>query len=200
MAFIFGITVSIIYLSLNKSNKSLVKNNTYAGIILFVISLMQLNEFLLWRNPKSYLYNMLIMLTLFIQLSAYYVVLHEEIYSLILYIIISLITLFILFVSKKSFDASSTCNFGCRLNWDVITKFKQKYLPLYFLYGVIYIIMSLMVVYNVFSIEVFISFTVLSLLCYIYDWYKNGFGRFTFGSFWCFMCVALSFVLLKDAF
>ena len=138
--------VSAIYLYFIEKNN---KNNKFFAILVFLIGLMQLLEFFLWKNQSCDYYNHVFSLLILVLITLqpivavnYYIYLHKStLFNNILVVIYSvsytIFTSYILNKLNKVKLCSKPTKKSCRLNWDVFNKLSKhfpKYIGLTFIF------------------------------------------------------------------
>lgn len=203
--FLFGTSCSIYLAYRGICNKS--KDDICNSVILFLVSLMQLIEYFLWKYPTCNIYNQIasisIILVLYLQpviLYYTYKFLNKKkldkksslVHNSIILFFTFLCIYFIIYLSKNK---RSICSFkdpnGCRLVWEpfkILLKNKKiLFLIALFLYFYIYLIIPRNVKVNkIYELLPKVSL-IITLLISIYK--KGKYFYTTFGSMWCFIAV-----------
>ena len=219
ITFAVGLSSCIYLYNMEKNNKS----NKFCAIVIFLIGLMQLLEFFLWKNQscnlKNHIFSLLILVIITSQpivIINYYNYLFKPTLfntpSVIGYsILYTVLSIYILNKLNKFKLCSRPTQKSCRLNWDVFNKLSVKF-PIYIkvLFFLFYFGSPVLVGLDAFknnNLEIskypiryaFLPVTFLITLIFICI-KKNivpvNYLEYTdiWGSMWCFMAVFLGII------
>jgi small-conductance mechanosensitive channel len=203
--FIFGIMTAI---------KLIRKDKVKEGVIVIFVSIMQLVEFFLhmYPNINSSVHQIASLSIFFVSMSQIicYMALvpyqiknkeNKEINTALLtlgsiYLAISVYFLFtVLFPNYGKFESiiDPICKSNCRLNWAIIKYIRNENIYLYYLMSIIYVLVTCMIIYQVFGINIMIAILSLWIFCVIF------FSNNSVGTMWCFLSIfAICAIILYE--
>jgi len=211
ITFIISITFSTLLLSLGiiKNQKTKILNS----VVGYLIGLMQLIEYFLWKNQKcsnlvNHYFTLLIPFILFLQpvvTSLFYLFLFKPIinlYIVILLIILICYTIYEIYLlnylNKNYILCSVPSKKNCRLIWDTdivfqYTTLKNKLLgKLFYLfyYGIIFLLFFIDIKKKNTKHYGLIFLIITWIIAYFYNFITKGKSKsYVFGSVWCFLAV-----------
>jgi hypothetical protein len=208
----------LLYTGITQKNK----NDLVFSVIVFLIGLMQLIEFFLWKNQKcnkmNHIFSLLIIVLLFLQ-GCITSIIYYSLYptnrifskSFIFYFLLfyTIFTVYLLYYLNQTKLCSKPSKISCRLTWAPFVYLKNNML-LFYIFSLAYLILSTIIFIEMyFNSEkkylIRLSFLpltyILSYLFIIINELNNNFNPFyfinytdTFGSLWCFIAVFLGIV------
>ncbi|RZD42749.1 MAG: hypothetical protein CXT73_02320 [Methanobacteriota archaeon] len=215
------ITSAYLYYTGTKNND---KSDKLFSLVIFIIGLMQLLEYFIWKNQTCNITNhklsLLILLLLIshpiLGLGYHYYLYHKtNVYLLLLYLILfgSFSSYFLYQLNKKNLCTKPTEK-SCRLNWDfmaIINKeYKQMGVIWYILYWIAVVVFLMPISLNTYERYPmrysFIPLSFIGTVIYIFIEYSGDIKYFikdpliilkymdVWGSLWCFSAVGLGII------
>jgi hypothetical protein len=210
VTFFISITFSTLLLSLGIIKNQ--KTKIFNSVISYLIGLMQLIEYFLWKNQKCYslvnhYFTLSILFILFLQpvvTSLFYLFLFKpiiNIYIVILFILIICYTIYEIYLlnylNKNYILCSVPSKKNCRLMWDmdrifIYTTLKNKLLgTLFYLfyYAIIFLLIFICIKKNNKNYGLIFLF-ITWIIAHFYNFITKGKSKsYVFGSVWCFLAV-----------
>ena len=211
VTFIISITLSTLLLSLGIIKNQKIK--ILYGVVGYLIGLMQLVEYFLWKNQKcnklvNHYFTLFIPFILFLQpiiTSLLYLFLFKpiiNIYIVILLLILICYTIYEIYLlnylNKNYVLCSVPSKKTFRLIWDTdivfqYTTFKNKLLGILFYlfyYGIIFLLFFINIKKNNKNYYYLIFLIITWIIAYFYNFITKGKSKTdVFGSVWCFLAV-----------
>ena len=212
ITFVISITLSSLLLSLGIIKNQ--KTKILYSVVGYLIGLMQLVEYFLWKNQKcsklvNHYFTLFIPFILFLQpviTSLFYLFLFKpiiNIYIIILLILLICYTIYEIYLlnylNKNYILCSVPSKKNCRLMWDIdivfyYTTFKNKLLGILFYlfyYSIIFLLFFInikKISYNNYYGVIFLIIT--WFIAHFYNFITKGKSKsYVFGSVWCFLAV-----------